>query len=126
MKMTLATLLALLFIGGGCSYKYDAQWNDQDKTGMEPASSSAASGTVLTGSCIAEGERPVDGATCCAGLEEVALDHAFSVCAKAGTPSYKPKVCMAEGETPFIDTPNCCAGLEPKEEGNKYVCRKLI
>lgn len=123
MKAFTLVFLGLLMVGGGCSYKYEAKWNDQDKAGMEPASSTV-SGTVLTGTCVAEGERPVDGAACCTGLEEVALDHAFSVCGKPGT-GYKPKVCMAEGETPFIDTPNCCAGLDPKLEGDKYVCRKL-
>lgn len=74
--------------------------------------------------CIAEGQRPVDGVRCCVGLEVVAVDNAFEVCGKPGS-GYKPKACMAEGETPFIDTPKCCANLEPILKGDKYVCTDL-
>ena len=124
MKKTLAALFALVFIGAGCSYKYDAKWNDQDKAGMEPTSSSAANGTVLTGSCIVEGQPPQDGASCCEGLTEVAVDDAYSVCGKPGS-GYKPRVCAAPGEIVTADTPNCCAGLDVVEKDNKFVCEPM-
>lgn len=124
MKKTLVTLLALVFIGAGCSYKYDAKWNDQDQAGMVPTSSTAASGTVLAGSCVAEGQPPQDGATCCEGLTEVAVDDAYSVCGKPGT-SKKPRVCAAPGEIVTAQTPNCCAGLDVTEKDGKYICDYL-
>ena len=75
--------------------------------------------------CVEEGQSPTDNVKCCVGLEAVAVDNAFAVCGKPGT-SYKPKECMDEGETPFVDTPKCCGNLEPVLKGDKYVCAKKL
>ncbi len=120
MKVLTLVFLGLLTVGGGCSYKYDAKWNDQDKAGMN----SAAGGTVLTGTCVAEGQPPQDGASCCEGLTEVAVDDAYSVCGKPGTEK-KPRVCAAPGEIVTAQTPNCCAGLDVVEKDNKFVCEPM-
>ncbi len=132
MKMTLATLLALLFIGGGCSYKYDSEWNRQDKSGSEEkatSTESSASDWPKPGDpdfiCVKEGQNPAGDVACCPGLEPVAVDDAYSVCGKTGT-GYKPRVCAAPGEIITADTPNCCAGLDVVEKDNKFVCEKLF
>lgn len=118
MKKILALGVGLVLIGAGCSYKYDAQWNDQDQAGQKTTS------TVQT-SCATEGQRPVAGGQCCAGLEMIALDDSFEACGKPGT-GHQPRVCAAPGEVITAETPNCCAGLEPKEKDSKWVCEKLF
>lgn len=119
MKKTLAALLALVFIGAGCSYKYDAKWNDQDQAGQKTVTTSAQNV-----SCLVEGQTPNGTAPCCAGLTEIAVDDAYSVCGKPGT-GYKPRVCAAPGEVVTAQTPNCCAGLDVTEKDGKYICDYL-
>lgn len=109
--LLLALAVPVLTMGVGCSTKIS---NIQ----------TAPVATTTYVSCVTEGQRPNDGAKCCAGLEVVAMDNAYEVCGKPGT-GYKPKACMAEGETPFVDTPKCCANLEPVLKGDKYVCTDL-
>lgn len=106
-KFLFALAVLLLTIGVGCT-KYTTS-----QTSKETA--------LDKNNCVTEGQRPTAGANCCVGLEVVAVDNAFEVCEKPGT-GYIPKACMAEGETPFIDTPTCCTGLEPILKGDKYIC----
>ncbi len=132
MKMTLAVLLALVFVGAGCSYKYDAKWNRQDKSGSEKLATSTESSTSdwpKPGDpgfvCLKEGQPLAGGDVgCCPGLEDIPVDDAYSVCGKPGT-GYKPRVCAAPGEIVTAQTPNCCAGLDVKEKDGKFICDYL-
>lgn len=107
----LAFAVPLLTMGVGCSKKISS-------IPTTPVT------TTTDVSCVVEGQSPIDGNQCCAGLEVVAVDNAYGVCGKPGT-GYKPKACMDEGETPFVDTPKCCANLEPVLQGGKYICTDL-
>lgn len=112
-------LLGLTLVGGGCSYKYEADWNTKDRAWEnQPAASTS---TVASEDCAAEGQKPEMGAQCCAGLEMVAIDDAFEACGKPGT-GHRPRVCAAPDEVLTVETPNCCAGLEPVEKNGKWVC----
>lgn len=115
-KLFTVVALGLVLVGGGCSYKYESEWNTQDKAGAtQPVA-------TTTPQCVPEGQqRDMNTQVCCPGLEDVALDHAFSVCGKPGT-GWKPPVCVARDEVMTIDANNCCAGLEPTEKNGKWVC----
>ena len=121
----LFTVLAatIVLVGAGCSYKYESEWNTKDRAWEKQiAAPSTTPATSTAESCVPEGQpRDINTQVCCAGLEDVALDHAFSVCGKPGT-GWKPRVCAAPNEMITVDTPNCCAGLEPTEKNGKWVC----
>lgn len=118
MKALTLVFLGLLVMGGGCSYKYDAKWNDQDKAEQKTTT------TAQNVSCLVEGQTPNGKNPCCTGLTEISVDDAYSVCGKPGT-GYKPRVCAAPGEIVTAQTPNCCAGLDVKEKDGKFICDYL-
>ncbi len=122
-KLFTVAALALVLVGGGCSYKYESEWNTQDRAWeSQPPATSTVVTTTPSQSCVPEGQpRDINTQICCSGLEDVALDHAFSVCGKPGT-GWKPPVCIAVDEVRTIDANNCCAGLEPTEKNGKSVC----
>lgn len=122
-KLFTVFALSLVLVGAGCSYKYESEWNTQDRAWEQPSvSSSTAPTTSTTQNCVVEGQpRDINTQVCCAGLEDIALDHAFSVCGKPGT-GWKPPVCVAVDQVMTIDSNNCCAGLEPTEKNGKWVC----
>lgn len=101
--------IPLLTLGAGCTKQNVVIQADQ----TQPIPAEYA--------CATAGQRPDNNVRCCAGLEVIAIDNGYEVCGKPGT-GYKPKACMTEGETPFIDTPKCCIGLEPVLKGDKYIC----
>lgn len=103
--------LALILVGAGCSYKYQAKWNDQDQ----------GTATTTPMACASEGQKPQGTQICCAGLSVIAFDDSFEACGKPGT-GHKARVCAAPDEVLTAETPNCCAGLEPTEKNNKWVC----
>lgn len=104
--LLLALTLPVLTLGAGCT-------KSDTSTLTQPI--------PTNNTCTTEGQRPDNNVRCCTGLAVIAIDNGYEVCGKPGT-GYKPKACMAEGETPFIDTPKCCIGLEPILKGDKYVC----
>lgn len=123
MKVLFTVLVGLALVGGGCSYKYEADWNTKDRAWEnQPVATSTVDTTTSSPSCVPEGQsRDVNTQMCCPGLEDVALDHAYSVCGKPGT-GWKPPVCVARDQVMTIDSNNCCAGLEPTEKNGKWVC----
>lgn len=114
-KITLF-VLSVLLLGAGCSYKYESDWDNQDRAGQQTPDRPA---------CNLEGEEMYPELPCCADLVPTPVDHAKTVCAKPGTPAYKPRVCAAPGEVVTVDTPNCCAGLDVVEKDNKFVCEPM-
>lgn len=133
MTKLFTVLLALVLVGGGCSYKYESDWNTQDRAWEnQPATSSEEVAVDLNGDdmigpgepgyiCLSEGQSPAGDVFCCEGLEPIPVDDDHSVCGKSGT-GHKPRVCAAPDEVLTAETPNCCAGLEPTEKNNKWVC----
>lgn len=113
-----AIIFSLSFIGFGC-----AKQATNDQAGQVTPTTTTV--VVKENVCALDGKIPGDRAKCCVGLEMVAVDNAYSVCGKPGS-GYKPKGCMNEGESPFVDTPKCCANLEPILKGDKYLCTKKI
>lgn len=114
----------VLTVGAGCSFSYNFDFDTEKTTSTSQFTTTTQKQpeNKKQTACAKEGQVPEEGSACCAGLEMVAIDSGFSACGKPGT-GYKPRVCAAPGEVLTADTPNCCAGLEPTEENNKWVCR---
>lgn len=120
MNKLYTAVLVLVLVGGGCSYKYESDWKTSATTSENTNENWPKPGDPDF-SCVKEGENPAGDVACCPGLEPVAVDDSYSVCGKPGT-GHKPRMCAAPNEVITAETPNCCAGLEPTEKNNKWVC----